>query len=524
MEKKQFKTSSVNRVSHSLLTILIMCLLVSCRQGGKSIVILYENDVHCNLDGYARLRGLADRVADTAYVAVTSSGDYLHGGRAGAVSSGAYIIDIMKNMDYAAVGLGNHEFDHGMARLQDLMAKAGMPVVSHNLRTLHGDSLLFAPYIMREFGNTRIAFIGIVTPETLQSEAYSFFDTEGNQLYELWQDNVIADLQETIDRVRSDGADYVIVLSHLGEVSPKGFYTSPELIAATNGIDVVLDGHTHSVIPCDTILNNQGRPVLLTQTGTKFHNVGKLLITPDGHLSLELLPMDSITVENKRLREVVDSVEAEIGKVTSHLVCHSDHPLTMYDDKGRQQVRYAETNSGNIVSDAFRAVSGAQLAVNNGGGIRSALPAGDWTEGDILDMLPYHNFLQVVSIKGATLLELLHATTENSPREDGHFPQISGFRFTLDTAAVDEQRISNVEILDDKTGKYSPLDLHKDYTLCTTDYCVGGGGMYGVLSRARVIKNLNTLYSDALITYLRENLKGVVPAQYAGTQGRINLK
>ncbi len=506
------------------LALVLAFVLTGCRQNDKSIVILYENDVHCNLDGYARLRGLADSIADTAYVAITSSGDYLHGGKAGAISEGTFVTDIMKHMDYAAVGLGNHEFDFGVPRLRQLMAESGLPVVCHNLRTMQGDTLLFSPYIIRDYGNTSIAFIGFVTPETLQSEAYSFFDRAGNQLYDLWQARVITDLQETVDKVRSQGADYVILLGHLGEASAKGFTTSHELVSATYGIDIVLDGHSHSVVPCDTVLNEQGKPVLVTQTGNRFRNVGKLLITPEGKFSLELIPMDSIKVENPRVREVTDSIKAEMAKVTMRPVCHSDYALSILDKDNRQQVRYAETNAGNVVCDAFRAVTGAQLAVNNGGGIRANLPAGDWTEGDIIDMLPYNNYLQVVRITGAKLMELLHATTANSPREDGQFPQISGFRFTLNTSATGAERISNVEVLNDATGKYSPLSLNAEYTLCTTDYCVAGGGMYGVMAFADVISGNAILYNQAVITYLRDTLKGTVPAQYACTQGRIVMK
>lgn len=515
---------SVNIILRTGLSLVLACMLTACEEKHKSIVILYENDVHCSLDGYARLRGLADRIADTAYVAVTSSGDYLHGGKAGAISEGAYIMDIMKNMDYAAVGLGNHEFDFNVPRLRQLMAEAGLPVVSLNLRTLPGDSLLFSPYIIRDYGKTRIAFLGVVTPESLLSEAYSFYDSEGNQLYDLCQTRIIDEVQETVDLVRSRGADYVILLSHLGEASAKGFITSGEVIAATHGIDAVLDGHTHSVVPCDTVLNAIGCPVPVTQTGTKFRNIGKLLITPDGDLSMELIPVDSIKEENARIREVTDSIKTEMSLITSRPVCHSDYALSILDADKHQRVRYAETNAGDIVSDAFRAVTGAQLAVNNGGGIRSNLPAGDWTEGDIIEMLPYNNYIQVVRITGITLMDLLHATTANSPREDGQFPQISGFRFTLNTRATGEERISGVEIFNDSTGLYVPLDPRAEYTLCTTDYCISGGGMYGVLRNADVLKDHIMLYNEALITYLRDSLQGAVPSQYEGTQGRIVVK
>lgn len=514
----------VRMLLHSVLALVLAGMLTSCEEKRKSIVILYENDVHCNLDGYARLKGLADHISDTAYVAIASSGDYLHGGKAGAISGGEYITAIMKDMGYAAVGLGNHEFDFNVPRLRRLMAESGLPVVNLNLRVLPGDSLLFPPYIIREYGDTRIAFIGVVTPESLVSEAYSFYDNDENQLYDLCQTRLIDEVQETVDLVHEIGVDYVILLSHLGEASARNFITSGELIAATHGIDAVLDGHTHSVIPCDTIINAIGEPVPVSQTGTKFVNIGKLVITPNGHLSMELIPVETISEESSRIREVTDSVKAEMLSATSRQVCHSDYALTILDENKRQRVRYAETNAGDIVADAFRAVSGAQLAVNNGGGIRSQLSPGDWTEGDIIEMLPYNNYLQVVSITGITLMDLLHATTANAPQEDGQFPQISGFRFTLNTNVAGGRRISGVEVLNDSTGQYSPLDPRAEYTLCTTDYCVNGGGMYGVLRNSEILTGHLMLYNEAIITYLRDSLQGTVPSRYEGTQGRITVK
>ncbi len=506
------------------LCIVHCALFLSCKSNDKSIVILYENDVHCVLDGYARLRGLADAVVDTAYVGITCSGDFLHGGKAGAISEGTYVTDIMERVDYDAVALGNHEFDFGMPRLRQLMDESRLPVVCHNLRTMQGDTLLFSPYIIKEYGETRIAFIGFVTPESMLSEAYSFFNKQGEQLYDLWQDEAICSLQETINNVRARGADYVILLAHLGEASAKDFITSPELISITHGIDVVFDGHTHSVIPCDTLLNEKGEEVLLTQTGNRFANVGKLLITPAGKMSLELIPTDSIKVESALLREVTDSIEAEMAKVTTRPVCHSEYSLSILDRDGRQQVRYAENTAGNITCDAFRAATGAQLALCNGGGIRTSLSPGYWTEGDIIDMLPYNNYLRVLRITGATLMEVLHATTANSPQEDGQFPQISGFRFRLNTAATGKERISDVEVLDDATGRYTPLDLNAHYTLCTTDYCVDGGGFYGVLRNAEVLPCPTMLYNQALITYLRDTLQGIAPEQYIIPQGRIVME
>ena len=520
----------VSSIFGSLARRIVLCLvflplLLGCTPGKeRSIVILYENDAHCVLDGYARLRGLADAVSDTAWVGLTSSGDFLHGGTAGAMSGGKFVVDIMKEMGYDAVGLGNHEFDFGTPHLTQLVVESQLPVVNMNLRSLHQDSLFFTPYIIKDFGETKIAFVGVVTPETLISEAYSFFDKQGTQMLGLCEDNLVEEVQKTVDDARKEGARYVILLAHLGEASAKNFLTSHRLVSSTRGVDVVLDGHTHSTIACDTVFNAEGEPVLLTQTGSRFKNVGKLVIRPDGRMHTELIPMDSLKQENAHIRQVTDSIKAMMEKVTTKKICHSNYRMDIFDENGYQMVRTRETAIGNLVTDAFRAVTGAQLAVNNGGGIRAPLSAGDWTYGNIVDALPYNNYLTVVKIKGSKLFELLVATTSNSPMEDGQFPQLSGFRFKLDTKAVGKDRISKVEVLDERTGRYSPLKMNAEYTLCTTDYCVTGGGMYNVLRDVHILQENIMLYNQAFINYVSEHLNGEIPARYASPEGRIQMK
>lgn len=505
--------------------VLSLVLLIGCTPNKqRSIVILYDNDVHCNIDGYALMKGLGDEISDTAWVGLTSSGDFLHGGTAGAISGGRYILDIMKSVGYDAVGLGNHEFDFGVPHLLEVMEECGLPVVCANLRPLNSNKPFYAPYIVRKYGQRSIAFIGIVTPESLISESYAFYDKQGNRLYSLTEDSLVELVQETVDEVRASGVDYVVLLSHLGERSIKNYMNSHELIKKTHGIDVVLDGHSHSQVPCDTIMSKSGRHVIISQTGSLFKNVGKLLIDAEGNVSTELIPLDSIRVENAHVRHITDSIHEAMSLITSRKVCHSDYTMSIYDENGRQKVRYAETSVGNLVCDAFRAVSGAQIAVNNGGGIRTTLPNGDWTYGDIISLLPYNNNLQTVKVKGSKLIELLVASTSNTPKEDGQFPQISGFRFTLDTLAQGSARISRVEILNDKTGRYSVLDPKAEYTLCTTDYCISGGGMYNVLRDAEILCDKIVLYSDALAEYVEKQLNGEIPERYSTTQGRIRFK
>lgn len=512
---------------------LLVCIGVDARRKPKSIVILYENDVHCAIDGYPVLAGLRAQVADTANVAVVSSGDFLQGGTSGAISHGEYITAIMQTVGYDAVTLGNHEFDYQVSRMVELIDKSGIPVTCTNFFELGKTKPYYVPYIIKKVGKKKIAFIGTVTPTTLSTEQYAFFDKKGNQLYDLRPTQVYQLVQEAVKAARKKGAKYCIVLSHLGEDDNDMHITSHGLVAATTGIDAVLDGHTHSVIPCQLVANKQGRMIPVSQTGTKFFNVGHLLIDEKGRVSTRLIPIrDTETKEIcpsvlsrtsgtlDRTQAATDSINRLVDEQTARVVCHSDFPISILDSTGVQVVRCSETNAGDLVCDAFCAVTGAQIAINNGGGIRNQLSAGDLTYGDIISLLPFENYLETVEVTGQDIIDVLEECCQSLPELNGQFAQVSGLRYTVDTGK--HPRVQGVEVL--KDGKYEPIQPDRKYVLCTTDYCIDGGGMYGRLKDCRRLKESIIRYNDALIKYVTEHLNGKIPEVYRKPQGRIIIR
>lgn len=503
---------------------LFSCKSVSNATGkkAKSIVVLYENDVHCAIDGYAKLAGLRDAISDTAYVAVVSSGDFLQGGTAGAISDGKYITDIMKAVGYDAITLGNHEFDYKIPRMFSLLSYLGAPVTCVNLRNMADGQFPFAPYIMKNAGPYKIAFVGATTPTAVETEEYAFFDEDGKQLYQLCPDSTYILVQKAADRARAAGADYVVVLAHLGESKNDTNVDSHGMIQSTDNIDAVLDGHTHSVIPSDKVRNKDGKLVVISETGTKFANIGKLLIQPNGNKSTELIPMESVKQINATVKHVTDSIKALTAGQTSQQICVSDVKLHILDTEGKQEVRKAETNAGDLVADAYRAMTGADFAMTNGGGIRTELPAGTLTYGDIISLLPYNNFICTVGITGQQLLALLNACTQYVPDENGDFPQVSGIKFTINAGKPDG--VTDVSILNKQTGEYEPLDLARTYVLATIDYCLTGGGFQGMLKNNKIIEHTTVNYSDCLIRFLTKNLNGHIGNEYAVPQGRITIK
>lgn len=182
-----------------------------------------------------------------------------------------------------------------------------------------------------------------------EAESYSFIEPDGNPMLELNENSLIEMVEKEAGNARRDGADYVVVLSHLGEVKPS--VTSRELISATSGIDVLLDGHSHSTIAQDTVMNRDGRPVITSQTGTGFRNLGKLVIGPDGSISTELVPIESNTESSEKVSRTVDSVKALYQELAQQKIGTCEKTLSIYDENGTRIVRNRECAMGILVAD-----------------------------------------------------------------------------------------------------------------------------------------------------------------------------
>lgn len=487
----------------------------------KSIVVLYENDVHCGIEGYAKIAGLRDAIAasDTAFAAVVSSGDFLSGGLPGANSQGKAIVSIMRNVGYDAITLGNHEFDYGTPWMEELLKNINTTVVCANFFHSGATEPVYAPYIIRQYGKKRVAFVGVCTPETMQSEAYSFYDKDGKLLYDLRTEQVYSLVQQAVDNARAEGADFVVVLSHLGEAVNETGITSHGLVAATTGIDVVLDGHTHSAIVHDYVKNKEGKDIIVTQSGTNFMNVGKLVISKEGIISTELIPIKNIEYVNTIVAASTDSVNNLLNEVKSRILATSDYDLQINDENGKRIVRSAETNLGDLITDAFRITLEADIGLQNGGGIRSSIKAGNISYGDVFNALPFSNTVSKIEATGEKIIKMLQACIAKAPEEDGNFPQVSGITFTVHTIS---HTISDVKVFDADTGDFIPIDPQKNYTIGVGEY-FNTGGYYDTLKDCKVLMDNGQLDRDLVASYLELVLKRTTGSAYAHSQGRIKM-
>lgn len=504
----------------------------------KPIVVIYENDAHCAIDGYARFAGIRNNMRkETPYVATVSVGDFIQGGVVGTVSSGTAIVDIMNHVGYDAVTLGNHEFDFGMAQMFSLTKRLEADVVCANFRSLIDDNLLLEPYTIKKYGNVDIAYLGLTAPSTLVTGGQkTFADENGKLIYSFCNDNFYENAQRYINEARNEGADYVIVLSHLGDVDWGGFPSSVSLIRNTTGIDAVLDGHEHTVIADSTVYDNTGKAVLLSSTGSGFSNVGVLTLSTSGQFSSRLVPVDEECPVDKEVQAYVEQVKEETMAQGERIIGTSEVTMVIRDENGVRIARKGETPIGNFCADALRNVLGAEIAFVNGGTIRSDIRQGEVSYNTLLSVFPYNNSVCTATMTGKQIMDALEVSVHLYPNENGGFLQVSGLKFKVDpsvptSVVIDEnelfshvegsRRVLDVQVLDNASGQYVPINPERTYTIASSSFLIENHGDYGVLRYAKVKERNLGQDVDMLALYLGQTLGGKIGAEYGQTEGRI---
>lgn len=511
-----------------ILMILALFLFTSCNKNDKSIVIFFDNDVHCNIDGYPYLAGLRDQVSsDTAYVATVSSGDYIQGGTIGSISRGEAIMSIIKEMRYDVIALGNHEFDYDVQHILNLTGDVDAPVVCANLVDSTGANV-FEPYRILEFGKKKVAFIGVTTPNTFYAKPAAFKDVKGNVCYDFSRYNLYEKVQGYVDEVKKKKADYVVLLTHVGEDPDSIAIDTKSLIEHTNGVTALFDAHTHSVVAPHYVKDAAGKDVLIAQTGAAFQNVGRCVIGKDGKVTAELVPIFAGDVENcprnEHMKQFVDSISEYYGNITELHVGHSDFDLEILDEQGNMKVRRMETNAGDIVADAIRYFAQSDVALLNSGAIRNQVVKGQIKRGNVIAMCPYDNNIVSISVTGQQLVDILQESVKFLPLMHGNFPQVSGVRFKIVVKKDADNIVSDVEVMDAKTETYKKIVLDKDYTLATTDYSITSEPFAKLNGDIRDFVNHHVLYSDCVINLISELYGGEVPSAYQTATERMRIE
>lgn len=553
----------------SLLLVLCMVLSLTCTafaadgaaMKSDDIVVLYTNDVHCQVDpkvdkevqtnaGYTNVAAYkADMEAAYNHVTLVDCGDAIQGGPIGAMTKGEAIVEVMNAVGYDIATFGNHEFDYGMDQLANLVESANAQYISCNFTyTGEGDAKVSAEsYVIKDYGDTKVAFVGISTPESFTKSTPTYFqDENGNYIYSFAEGNNGKDLydavQKAVDDAKTAGADYVVAVAHTGTDKDSAPWTSPEVISNTTGIDVYLDGHSHSTIAGEKVANKDGKDVILTSTGTKLENIGKLVIGAEG-ITTELVNAANYTKTSEAASAAIGAVEKDLNAELGKVVAKSDVDLTTLNpETGKRAVRSAETNLGDLCADAYRVLYNTDIGFVNGGGVRADIEAGDITYGQIIEVHPYSNEACVVKVSGQAILDALELSASAYPSENGGFLQVSGLHYEINSnipssvvktdkgafvKVEGERRVSNVYLLNDETGAYDvPIDPEAVYTVASHNYMLlNGGDGYTMFKNDPKFEQDTTitprLDNKVLIDYIVDELGGVVPVNYLSPEGRI---
>ena len=534
---------------------IVLCLfmMTGCHYEQKDIYVIYTNDIHSGVSDNIGLDGLLAYKnalkAENEFVTLVDCGDTVQGSYISTASAGTAIIQARNEVGYDLAIFGNHEFDYGMEALKEIVSistaqylNANIEYTGSNENALEG----IAAYKIIQYGRTKVAYIGVTTPHTTGQTSPKTFKENDEYVYDFHQNDFFDLIQSKVDECKKLGANYVILMAHLGDNDEEKPVRSLDVIENTSGIDVVLDGHSHSTIEADTYKNSEGKDVILSSTGTKLENIGQMVIKSDGTITCQLI--NDYEEKDEQMTAWLTKMEDAYSGFLNEPVFSIDKDIPIADENGIRMVRSREMGIGDFVADAYRMCTGADIGLVNGGGVRAAFNAGEISAIDLINVNPYGNLMCVVEMSGKEIVDYLefayryvqheYVKDDQPYGEYGSFMQVSGLKLTIDTSkqadvTTDENdnlissnsinRISDVQVLID--GNYEPIDLDKTYTVASHNYFIknGGCGTDMFLKDHTLVLDDAIADYEALCQYATEFLNGDLSAYYQA-DNRITIK
>lgn len=466
-----------------LLTLLMLIIGIACE--AATVTIYHTNDMHSRVSsddeqgetiGLAKISAVVRAAKQADHNTLwLDAGDTLHGMPGINISLGQNMVTLLNQTPLDAISPGNHDYNYGAKRLQFLARHLKADVLSAN--TVDSNyQFVFRPYRIYKMDGLKVGVFGLTTPETAYKSHPK--NTEGVEFL-----NPVGQAKYMVDELQGK-CDIIVALMHMG-VDASSEFTSELIARAVPGIDVIIDGHSHTYLPEGMMVND----TLIAQTGCHGKNLGKVTVEYDNAiiskraelLSDEQLYQIAVTPDPK-IQKTLDKLDQRNEKLFSTVVAHADRGLT----GDRLIVRRQESELGNLCADSFRWRTNADVAVCNGGDLRTSLPAGDITRRDIMSVMPFGNTIQVAEVSGDTLQKVLEHSVFGYPAAFGGFLNVSGLTFAFDPLQPVGQRVSNVIVGNE------PLDPSKTYTLAATDFILAGGDDYDMLKGSKVIGEYET--------------------------------
>lgn len=480
-------------------------------QGAFKLNVLHINDLHsrvesisafnstCSADdaaedkcfgGFGRvatkIRERRKEIEDAGeHVITLDAGDEFQGSLFYTTYRGKAEGEFMNTIGFDAMALGNHEFDNGPDVLADFIDLVEFPVISGNVKVADGEKLAgkIDEWVVLERGGEKIGVMAVLTRDTAVTSSPGPNVTIGDD---------IEYLKEAVGRMRAEGIDKVLLLSHVG------FTRDQEIAAQVEGISAIIGGHSHTLLSnteegapayATLVENPAGRAVPIVQAGAYSKYLGDLTLSfdEDGYvaeatgdtriLDASVEPDAEIEARIKELAGPIETLKAaEVGEVAAPI------------DGSRETCRAQECQMGVLVTDAILARTadqGVTIAIQNGGGLRASIDQGMATVGDVLSVLPFQNTLATMKLKGADIVGSLEAAVNDIENGAGKFPQVGGLKYTLDmNVAPDQGRVKDVMVKDGE--EWVPIDPEKVYGVGTNDFMRKGGDGYALFASGAI--------------------------------------
>lgn len=498
--RKGMKTRKILALLLSLCMLLTMNLFAQAEEGAAqisagnnavTITIVHTNDTHARVKegdgmGFAKIAALIRQIKqENPNTLVLDAGDTFHGQTIATLNRGESIAVIMNTIGYDAMAPGNHDFNYGYERLAELDGITSFPILAANVKKADGANLL-TPYIIKEIAGLKVGIFGLATPETT-------YKTHPDNVKGLaFTDPVKAAAEMTA--LLQDQTDIIVCLAHLG-MDAASTDTSVKIANEVEGIDLIIDGHSHTVL-------EQGQAAggtLIVSTGEYDKNLGivQLTVTEDQitEKKASLISKDETAeiVPDEAVMKAIEAIEAEQDEILSEVVGKTEIAL----EGAREQVRKGETNLGNLITDAMVWLTGADCALTNGGGIRASIAAGNITKGNIIEVLPFGNYIVTKVVTGADIKAALEHGTSAYPELNGGFPHVSGITYVIDTSKPAGDHVVDIKV------KGKPLDLNGSYILATNDFMAAGGDNYTMFADDAILNEYGGL-DEAVIAFVKE--------------------
>ena len=475
-----------------------------------SFTIFHTNDMHGRLHdaefpntiGLDVVRSIVNSVE---YSLLIDAGDTINGVPFVNFSEGLNAVRLMSLAGYSFMTPGNHDFNFGVNRLIELEEYAEFGILAANVFWNTDNSLVFDAYATVEIAGLTVGFFGLVTPSTP-------IVTHPNNVRDINFGDPAAAAELAIAALQALEVDMIIAVTHLGyEGGYERGFSSRELALAVEGIDLIIDGHSHTTLEEGSLVGG----TLIVQAFEHGRTLGRVDITVAGSeisMAASLIDRDYAFENFDRDEEVATLIQEmvdEISEIADVVVAYTPNFL----EGDRRYIRTQELPLGNLVADAFAWSSGADLAIMNSGAIRDSLEAGDITFGDVARILPFINYLVVVEITPSILWEALENGVSQWPQDNGRFPQVSGFSFSFDGYAEAGSRVLNVVVNGVELDKN---DTSTVFTLAITDFKANGGDAYDMfIGLPRVSED--DLKSSIFTTYITSDAVDLT----IGIEGRI---